>query len=43
MWDKSELTEPGDDVNDWSGAEDDHWVTLVSADQDVWVIVEVHV
>ena len=37
------LTEPGDDVDDWSGAEDDHGVTLVRPDQDVRVIVEIHV
>ena len=37
------LTEPSDDVNDWSGSEDDHRVTLVSSDQDIAVIVEVHV
>ena len=37
------LTEPSDDINDRSCSEDDHGVTLVSSDQDITVVVEVHV
>ena len=33
------LTEPGDDIDDGSGSQDDYRVTLISSNQDITVIV----